>query len=28
VNDEEPDAFEIGRLLGGPDSAYYFRQEH
>jgi hypothetical protein len=24
VNDEEPDAFEIGRLLGGPDGAYYF----
>src|SRR5688572_27862765 len=25
VNDEEPDALEIGRLLGGPDGAYYFR---
>jgi hypothetical protein len=24
MDDQKPDAFEIGRLLGGPDSAYYF----
>jgi hypothetical protein len=28
MNNEEPDAFEIGRLLGGPDGAYYLSQKH
>jgi len=28
VDDKEPDAFEIGRLLGGPDGAYNLSQEH
>src|SRR5205085_2326090 len=25
MNDQKPDALEIGRLLRGPNSAYYFR---